>query len=174
MQDAEDALEEANLIDNRNPHVWAYLCLLCIADPSGRRLLEAGRCLQQALRLGITGPDSGGLLRELAMAHVSVDKLSTAEDLLRRTLRAEAAISISGKSSAYTRKLLADVLVGQNLLVNAVDEYRAVISDEEADVAMRLEACEGCISLLASLGRDEEIRTLAAISDSLRGSTTSN
>lgn len=171
MQDAEDALEEANLIDNRNPTVWAYLTLLCLNDTTGRRLFEANRCLEQSLRLGLTGPDSAGLLRELATAHVSVDKLSTAEDLLRRCLRAEAASSPNGKSTAYSRKLLADVLVGQNLLANAIEEYRTVISDEEGDIQMRLEACEGCISLLAALGRDEEIRAVAAISDSLKNAT---
>ena len=169
LQDAEDALEEANLIDNRNADVWAYMTLLCLGDETGKRLAEGARCLDQVLRLGLEGPGAAGLYRELAMAHISVDKLSTAEDLLRRGIRVEMAISQSGKSSAHTRKLLADVLVGQNLAAVAVDEYRSVIADEEADVEMRLEACDKCIGLLSSLGRDEEIRSLAAISDSLKG-----
>ena len=80
LEDAEDALYEANLLDNRSPEVWGYLCLLCLTCGAHREK-EAELSLVQALRLGL---DSNSLLRELAVAYMAADKLQVAEDLVRR------------------------------------------------------------------------------------------
>ena len=80
LEDAEEALYEANLLDNRNPDVWGYLCILCLAGgPS--RLGEAECALRQAFRLNL---DSVDILRELAVAYMEADRLTVAEDLIRR------------------------------------------------------------------------------------------
>lgn len=164
MIDAEDALQEANLIDNRNPDVWAYLCVLCLST-GGHRMEEADSCCYQSLRLGLS---NSNILREIATAYIAVDKLLTAEELIRRAMACE--MSENGnKPNSYTRRLLGDVLAGQNQAAQAIDEYQAVIEDDEADVQLRIQAGENCMKLLLSLGRTEELDTLESILQSLQG-----
>lgn len=164
LVEAEEALQEANLLDNRDPEIWAYLSLLCLSC-GPHRLEEASKSLAQAIRMGLDNP---ALLRELAMAYIAVDKLQIAEDLIRRTIAVESALTESGRANPHTRKLLADILAGQNQAALAVDEYQIVIGDEYADVSTKLQAGEKCVKLLSSLGRSEEKKTLAKILDSLR------
>lgn len=160
--DAEDALKEANLLDNRNPDVWAYLSLLCLTNGSNR-YEEAEKCLRQSLRLGL---NNSVLLRELATTYMSIDKLSTAEEIIRRAISQEIASSNLNKANPVTRKLFADVLAGQNQAVLAVEEYQSIIADE--DSSMKLAAAKACLPLLHSLGRYEELKTLRKIIDTLK------
>lgn len=164
MIDAEDALQEANLIDNRNPEVWAYLSVLCLST-GGHRMEEAERSCQQALRLGLT---NAGVLREMATAYIAVDKLRSAEELIRRAMACDMADG-SNKPTPHTRRLLGDVLAGQNQAAQAIEEYQSVIEDESADMATRIAAGENCITLLSSLGRNEELETLESIVSTLKG-----
>jgi tetratricopeptide (TPR) repeat protein len=162
--DAEDALKEANLLDNRNPDVWAYLSLLCLTNGSNR-YDEAERCLRQGLRLGL---NNSVLLRELATSYMSIDKLSTAEEIIRRAISLEISASNVNKANPVTRKLFADVLAGQNQAILAVDEYQSIISEELTDNATKLAAAKSCLPLLHSLGRYEELKTLRKIIDTLK------
>lgn len=164
--DAEDALQEANLLDNRNPEVWAFLSLLC-NKLGPARAEEADASLRQALRLGLS---NASLLRELATAYVALDRLAFAEDLVRRAASAEVAVSQTGKASAFTRKLLADVLAGQNQAAEAVNAYQDVIGDEVADKQTRIDAGQAAVSLLQSLGRLEEMYQLNSILVQIRSS----
>ncbi|KAJ3279301.1 Cilia- and flagella-associated protein 70, partial [Blyttiomyces sp. JEL0837] len=50
LDEAEDALSEANVLNNRDSEVWAYLALLCLMQD---RQFEANQCISQALRQGI-------------------------------------------------------------------------------------------------------------------------
>jgi tetratricopeptide (TPR) repeat protein len=171
MDDAEDAFLEANMLDNRNPNVWGYLTLYCLSC-SNNRLEEAEKALEQAIRLGLSAPT---LLRELATSFMSVDKLLIAEDLIRRTIvletdaQPENAANYNANSAARSRKLLADILVGQNQAAKAVSQYKAVLADPFADNSTKLTAAESCNALLVSLGRSEEIKAVAKIIETLMG-----
>lgn len=123
LSDAEDALQEANLLENRNPEIWAYLSLFCLQS-GVTRTCEAEKALEQALRLGLA---NAVLFRELAIAYIAIDKLLTAEDLVRRSLALEVATSLGGRASGRTRKLLGDVLAGQNQATKAIEEYQSVL-----------------------------------------------
>lgn len=126
-----------------------------------KRLPEAEACLYQSLRLGLSQTP---LLRELSTAFMACDKLATAEDLIRRALAAEAA-----SPNPHYRKLLGDVLAGQQQAARAVEEYKAVIADGEGDTALRLLAADNCLALLETLGRSEEAAAVKEICGSLRG-----
>jgi tetratricopeptide (TPR) repeat protein len=178
MDDCEDALLEANMLDNRNPNVWGYLSLYCLSC-ANNRLEEAEKALEQAIRLGLAAP---ALLRELATSFMSVDKLLIAEDLIRRTIAIETASTvgddsniqqqqqsnISNNAAARSRKLLADILVGQNLAAKAVQEYKTVLADPFADNSTKLSAAEACNSLLVGLGRSEEVKAVGKIIETLQ------
>jgi lipopolysaccharide biosynthesis regulator YciM len=150
-------LLEANLLDNRNPEVWCYIAVLCLALGS-HRLVESEKALYQGLRLNVS---NASLLRELATLYISYDKLVVAEDLVRRSLVLET------KSNGRARKLLADILASQNEKAKAIDEYSFVINDSETDITTKVNAAEKCISLLAALGRKSEVNQLTQILQSL-------
>ncbi|XP_015732656.2 cilia- and flagella-associated protein 70 isoform X2 [Coturnix japonica] len=59
LVEAEDALSEANALNNSNAQVWAYLALVCL---QGGRQLEAEQCYKYATKLGLADP---ALLQEL-------------------------------------------------------------------------------------------------------------
>ncbi|KAL3316221.1 Cilia- and flagella-associated protein 70 [Cichlidogyrus casuarinus] len=54
LVDAEQALAEANSLNNREPDIWAYLSMVCLK--SGR-LVEAEQCFKYAVKMGLShGP----------------------------------------------------------------------------------------------------------------------
>lgn len=69
-EDAEQALSQANLMDDRNASTWLYLGLLCLyttTSPPGR-YVQARQCLVQALQCGANDPD---LWLEVGNLHVA-------------------------------------------------------------------------------------------------------
>ena len=138
-----------------------------------KRLAEAEACLYQALRLGLSTPT---LLRELATSFMASDRLTVAEDLIRRAIAAEgtAVGASAGSRSAYHRKLLGDVLAGQQQASAAVDEYKRVLASsgsEEAAADVKVSAAERCMALLQTLGRSEEAAAVRDILDVLRSAS---
>ncbi len=173
LDDAEQALLESNMLDNKFSDCWAYLCIVLLMK-GAHRIPEAEQCLFQTLRLG---QFDIGVLRELATSFISIDKLQTAEDLIRRAIALESNAAnfsdFSGNGrrnniSAYTRKLLADVLAGQNNAAKAIEEYMTILGDESTDSVLKLNVAEKCYPLVQSLGRDEELQSLHNIIANLR------
>ncbi|XP_038007216.1 cilia- and flagella-associated protein 70 isoform X2 [Motacilla alba alba] len=59
MLEAEDALSEANALNNTNAEVWGYLALICL---QGGRQLEAEQCYKYTVKLGLR---NDALLQEI-------------------------------------------------------------------------------------------------------------
>ncbi|NXV46053.1 CFA70 protein, partial [Uria aalge] len=60
MVDAEDALTEANILNNTNAEVWGYLTLICL---QGGRQREAEQCYKYTLKLGLRNDSLLGEIR---------------------------------------------------------------------------------------------------------------
>ncbi|KAJ3297860.1 Cilia- and flagella-associated protein 70 [Borealophlyctis nickersoniae] len=82
-EEAEDALAEANVLNNRDSEVWANLALLCL---SLERYFEANQCIAQALRLGIRNAD---VLRAVGIAFMTASQHSPAVECFRMCLELE-------------------------------------------------------------------------------------
>ncbi|GMF15748.1 unnamed protein product [Phytophthora fragariaefolia] len=144
---AQMALSEANRLDTSNPDVWAYLALLALTahgTVGARDEKDAQQFVSQALRHNLSNP---ALLRELSNAFVAIDRLESAEKLLRRSLVCQ--------ESSLTRKTLADVLAAQNCAEDALRQYTQTL-DVTEDVGERCALLEKCAQLLTTLGRPEE------------------
>ncbi len=75
--EAEEALTQANLMDNENAEIWGYTAALCLL--SGKRTIQAQQALAEALKLGL---HNAAVFKEIAEAYFSVpDYVKTAECL---------------------------------------------------------------------------------------------
>ncbi|KAI9002325.1 hypothetical protein BC832DRAFT_114900 [Gaertneriomyces semiglobifer] len=78
--EAEDALAEANVLNNRHADVWAYLALLNLKL---NRQFEANQCIGQALRLGVK---NAGVLSVVGQEFLQKDDRRAASECLRMCL----------------------------------------------------------------------------------------
>jgi len=65
LSEAEDALSEANVLNNNDPEVWAYLSLVCLKT---NRRLEAEQAYKYAVKLNL---EEGPLLAEIHREQVA-------------------------------------------------------------------------------------------------------
>lgn len=80
LGEAEDALAEANVLNNRDSDVWAYLTLLCLMQD---RQFEANQCISQALHQGIKDPE---ILRLVGQQFLEQRQAAPATECFRMAL----------------------------------------------------------------------------------------
>jgi len=121
FDEAEEALAEANILNNREETVWGQLALLCTGQ---QRFQEGEQAIRQALKLGLS---DAKLLAELGETLRAAGKWAAAEMCLRRS------IGIQAAAKAYV--LLGDVLDEQRQLGDALESYEKALEcgDVEAD-----------------------------------------
>ncbi|RLN96083.1 hypothetical protein BBJ28_00005064 [Nothophytophthora sp. Chile5] len=159
---AQMALAEANRLDATNPDVWGYLALFVLSAHNAvtpRDEQEGQQFVAQALRHNLSNP---ALLRELSNAFVAIDRLESAEKLLRRSLACQ--------DSSLTRKTLADVLAAQNFAEDALRQYAQSLNVTE-DVEERCILLEKCAQLLTTLGKPEEAGEYRAMAKQFHADT---
>lgn len=134
--EAEEALAEANVLNNRDEAVWGELALLCTGQG---RFDEGEQAIKQALKLGLS---DAGLLCTLGETLTAAGKWSLAESCLRR--------SIGCRQTAQACRLLGDVLHEQQQLEGAVEAYQRALASEDAATG-GVSLTRHCDSKLASL-----------------------
>ena len=111
LEQAEESLSEANVLNNRHPLVWGQLALLCLEKG---RLEEAEQALHEAYKLGLV---AAPLLQQLGGALIKTGQWQRAEGALLR--------SLGTAESPLARKLLGDALVEQQRHEEALAAYMA-------------------------------------------------
>jgi len=144
---AEEALVEANIADNQNGVVWAYICLTCMQL---KRDDEADKALQFALQRGV---DRAVVLQELGVVYVAAGKPTIAEGALRRALML--------REDATVRVSLADAVAAQSRHDDAICEYLKVVESGVAeDETQKTHALEQLVKMLESVNRPEDAKKI--------------
>ena len=141
LEDAEDALQEANGADTHNSLVWGYFCLVCLRAKVGDRLREANDALSQALRLEL---DDSEIIVELGEEFTLIDQLPQAEALFRRGVN----LGI-GHPGEFNFKLGSN-LASQNEYEGALEQFAL---GEEAGGEWGERCSDSASALKAKIGR---------------------
>ena len=125
---AEEALAEANVLNNRHPVVWGQLALLSLKKD---RFDEAAQALGQAYKLNLADAE---LLTALSVALFAVGKWADAESAARKAML--------GGSSGKAHKALGDALMEQQRYEEALAEYKGGLysPDSSSDDARHCKA----------------------------------
>lgn len=80
---AEDAFSQANILDNLNPNVWAYMCVLCLTVGKERKV-QAEICFREAIK---TGLESCEIFEEIGDLYVKEDCFDLAIESFQQLLK---------------------------------------------------------------------------------------
>ena len=140
LDEAEEALSEANILDNMNPEVWGQLTLLCLRTVPERRA-EADQSFAQAVKLNLENADT---LAAIGVAYKKSGRLQPAESALRRALAV--------RENPGLQITLGEVLASQNRHEDALEVYELVLGSSEANESDKRLAAKGAKASRASLG----------------------
>lgn len=74
LRQAEDAITNANILDNTNPKVWGLQTILCLSVGS-ERLTQANLCFKEALKHGLKDQE---IMEEIGDLYYSLNELDQA------------------------------------------------------------------------------------------------
>jgi tetratricopeptide (TPR) repeat protein len=132
MGQAEEALAEANVLNNRHPVVWGQVAMLALQK---QRYDEAEQALGQAYKLGLM---LSPLLIELSAALHACGKWAEAEDAARKAMLAQEA---AGGVQAPAYRALADALLEQQRYDESLSAFKSALAAGAApDVAKHCKA----------------------------------
>ena len=139
--EAELALSEANVHNNKQPLVWGVLALLCVER---HRFDEAADACTQAYRLELADP---GLLLLLAVAWFGVQRYDAAEVAVRK------ALALHESCAGFT--VLGDILTeGRHLYEEAAVAYRKALGGDGAPSSMWTPEMLSSLSMEAQAAAD--------------------
>mmetsp|Transcript_24681 Transcript_24681/g.74081 ORF Transcript_24681/g.74081 Transcript_24681/m.74081 type:complete len:589 (-) Transcript_24681:22-1788(-) len=147
--DAEEALQEANVLDPTDAACWGYLALANLGQYElghAERIDQAAKCLECAIQLRIA---DGPVMTDIGVELAKVDRLSLAADVLQRAAELK-----PGPHTAHAKLALARTYVKQNAHVEAADIYAELLETAEGDEAALLE--KELAPIISILGRNIE------------------
>ncbi|KAJ1551557.1 Cilia- and flagella-associated protein 70, partial [Nowakowskiella sp. JEL0078] len=115
-EEAEDALSEANVLNNRDSEVWAYLSLLCLTQD---RIFEANQAIKQALKLKIKDIT---VLRKLGEKFCIAGERSSATECFKMCLELHTATHESEIPFADLQKQFLEAMGDIQQIENEEDE----------------------------------------------------
>lgn len=153
LDQAEEALSEANILDTKNAEVWGMLSLVAI---SSNKLDEGELTLNRALKMGIstqeTFPVESFILEQIGSLLFQAGRYSLAASALQRALNTARTPSLL--------VLLAKVNIQDNDLPAAVQNYLTVVEDysnETPSNAVKRDCLEQLVALSTKLKRNTDV-----------------
>lgn len=182
---SEQSFSESLILNPDSAVAWGYYSIVLISKFGKQKLEESFSACNKAISLNLNDPI---VLRELAISFMSIDQLQIAEDLIRRAISSEQGYiyNFGEDNSLYlndldnnsykknkninphTRKLLAEILSGQNMAAQAIDEYLILIHDSNNEKNLRLNSAIQCKKLYSSLGKLEEEKEMEKIINKIK------
>ncbi|KAJ8398771.1 hypothetical protein AAFF_G00419680 [Aldrovandia affinis] len=156
LTEAEDALTEANTLNNAHPEVWGYLSLVCLR--TGRQL-EAEQCYKYAIKLD--------LQKETLWQEIT--ELQAQERILLRTAEEEELGEVSDKQVGQTdRAMPAEKMEDSGKEQEVPNGGELVYEEKEAEESVRPEDLS---ELLAAGTKDshDKAENTQFVKDFLRG-----
>jgi tetratricopeptide (TPR) repeat protein len=140
---AQRALQQANLLDKKNPRVWGYLTLVSLLVG---QTTQANIAFKHTLELDMQDAD---LFRNIAMLYLKKGLLEAAETAVTESIRLE--------DHAQSHILAGDIHWANNLFEAQCTEYQRAF-DGADDPQVRTEASQRLVQSLKYLRRDKQLQ----------------
>ena len=84
FEEAEIALNQANILDNNNAEIWGNLTIMCLLF--GKRLVQAAQTYKEAFRLGLSNVEQ---LSEIASLYFKLEDYQKSSECLKKAIEIE-------------------------------------------------------------------------------------